>query len=179
VRHYVGQAWSPSVASCAELVQELRAQGSNTVADYLEGSPVYDPDYTGELNAITAVDPNQRDRIDSCVYLRSTDTMSAAAASLSADEAAALASYEQAKLAEATAGKPGQTGYSPPGQGLSAAGAYAQAQAKIDAQGDPLGWIKGSFEPFGVPVPKWVVWAGLGFLAYSLTTGYGKGRASQ
>jgi len=176
VSFYVGQAWQASPGTCAELVQELRDQGSNTVADYLEGNAVYDPDYRAELNAITVVDGGQRARIDSCVQFRSTQQMSEAAASLTADEKAALAAYEQAKLQEATAGKAGVTGYSPPGQGLSAAGAYAQAQAKIDAQEDTLSWIKGSYQPFGFAVPKWVVWGGLAWVTYTLATGYATGR---
>jgi hypothetical protein len=181
VSFYVGQATSAETpTSCAQLVQELRGQGSSTVADYLEGVAVYDPDYISELNALTSADPVQRLRVDACVQLRSTQVQSAAAAGLTAEEAEALAAYEQAKLAEATAGKAGATGYVGPGQALSSAGAkaaYAQAQAKLDAQGDPLGWIKGSYQPFGISIPKWAVWAGVAWVTYTAVTGYATGKA--
>ena len=62
---------------------------------------------------------------------------------MAADEQAEGAAAEQAAMQEATQGKPGETGYLGPGQAVeTGAGALAQAQAKIDAKEDPLGWIK-------------------------------------
>jgi len=166
---YTDKSAGETAQSCAQLVQELRSQGSSTVADYLEGAAVYNPSYLSELSAITSSNPAQRLRVDACVQIRSTEVQSAYAAGLTAEESEAIAAYEQAKLAEATAGKPGATGYVGPGQALSSAGAmtaYKQAQDKLDKRDDPLGWLKGSYSPFGIELPKWAVWVAGGFVTY-------------
>ena len=171
---HIGQL-AETAASCSQLVDELNAQGASVVADYLLGKPVYNPDFIAQRNGLTAA---ARARVSECSELRSEDIMAAQAAAMSADEQAEVAAAEQAAMQEATQGKPGETGYLGPGQAVeTGAGALAQAQAKIDAKEDPLGWIKGSYSPFGVAIPKWIVWAGGAYLAYTFVTGYAAGRA--
>jgi hypothetical protein len=152
--------------SCAQLVERLRGLGAPTVADYLEGRAVYDPDYRAQLNALAPID---RALVDGCVYLRAEDVMAAKAATYTPEELAAIEAWELAQLEAFAAGKPGETGYIGPGKGITKAGqlaAYGQIQAKIDAKDDPLAFIKGDASLFGLKLPRWVLWAAGGLVTY-------------
>lgn len=169
MREPIGQLKKAEVAtpeSCAQLIVKLRDEGSPTVADYLEGKAVYDPDYIAELNALS---PIVRHQVDACVHYRAEELLYAKAAELTPEQRAAIAAYEQEQLAAHAAGKPGHTGYVGPGEGISKAGqqaAYGQIKAEIDRQDDPLQFLKGDASLFGLQVPRWALWTAGGLLAF-------------
>lgn len=168
MRQAIGQLSESPVTpeSCAQLVAQLRGSGAPTVADYLEGKAVYDPDYRAQLNALSPID---RELVDGCVYLRATDIMKAKAQSMTPEEIAAIEAWEKTQLEAHAAGKPGETGYVGPGKGITTAGqldAYGQIQEKIDAKDDPFAFVKGDASLFGFKVPRWALWAAGGLVAY-------------
>ena len=130
------------------------------------------------LEQITTLAWYDRENVYRCARKTGAKMITDAVAKMTPEEKAAAKKRTADKLKQLQAQgkfKDGKLVIQDPGE-LRSAGAYLQIQQAIDCDDS---WFCGSTPIMGIPVPKWALWAGGAWLAFTVYKGVTKGIESR